>query len=218
MPEDYEVKQGDYVSKIAKDKGFMDYKAIWNHPKNASLKQERKSPNLLLPGDSLHIPDKEIREESCSTDSKHTFKAKIEPLKLAIKVQDMTEKPVAGKPCQLRIAGSPDLPNLSTDGDGIVKREIKPDAQNGTLIVRDSNLPVNLSVTLLVGHMDPVKTVTGQKARLNNLAYNAGPVNNIVTLQFKSAVEEFQCDHGITPVTGECNAATQAKLEDVYGC
>lgn len=34
---------------------------------------------------------------------------------------------------------------------------------------------------------------------------------------FVSAVEEFQCDHGLV-VDGECGPATQAKLKQVHGC
>lgn len=35
--------------------------------------------------------------------------------------------------------------------------------------------------------------------------------------QFRSAVEEFQCDHGLT-VDGICGPITQAKLKQVHGC
>jgi len=35
--------------------------------------------------------------------------------------------------------------------------------------------------------------------------------------KFRSAVEEFQCDHDLT-VDGDCGPQTQAKLKQVYGC
>jgi murein L,D-transpeptidase YcbB/YkuD len=34
---------------------------------------------------------------------------------------------------------------------------------------------------------------------------------------FLSAVEEFQCDHGLT-VDGKCGPATQARLKQAHGC
>ena len=34
---------------------------------------------------------------------------------------------------------------------------------------------------------------------------------------FLSAIEEFQCDHGLV-VDGKCGPATQAKLKQVHGC
>ena len=59
-------------------------------------------------------------------------------------------------------------------------------------------------------------SVTGQKARLNNLGYDAGEVNDEVTLRYKSAVEEFQCDQKLT-VDGDCGKGTQGQLKKVHG-
>jgi len=42
----------------------------------------RTTPNVLAPGDSLFIPDKEIRTEVRSTDAKHEFTLSGKPLKL----------------------------------------------------------------------------------------------------------------------------------------
>jgi LysM domain len=58
MPSNYKVRQGDHLSDIATALGFSSYETIWNHPKNAKLKQKRVNPNVLFPGDTLFIPDK----------------------------------------------------------------------------------------------------------------------------------------------------------------
>ena len=58
MASQYIIKQGDYLPKIAQENGFYDYLTIWDHGKNAQLKSKRKNPNVLAPGDELHIPDK----------------------------------------------------------------------------------------------------------------------------------------------------------------
>jgi N-acetylmuramoyl-L-alanine amidase len=128
----------------------------------------------------------------------------------------MEDKPVAGKPCDLKVTGSPDVTPLSTDGTGMVEREINKDAAAGTLKLKDAALPIDLDLTLQIGHLDPLDSVTGQKARLNNLGYDAGEVNDEVTLQYKSAVEEFQCDQKLT-VDGDCGKNTQAALKKVHG-
>jgi len=48
----------------------------------------------------------------------------------------------------------------------------------------------------------------------NSLDSTGGQVND---QQFRSAVEEFQCDQGLT-VDGICGPLTQAKLKQVHGC
>jgi N-acetylmuramoyl-L-alanine amidase len=207
----YTVQQGDFISKIAAAHGFSDFKTIWDHPQNQKLKAERKTPNVLYPGDVLFIPERETRTETRSTDAKHEFVLSGKPLKLRIVVKDMTDKAVAGKSCELKVTGSPDVTPLSTDGAGMVEREIKPDASAGKLKVEEIDL------ALLIGHLDPIDTITGQKARLNNLGYDAGPLDLEETLQFRSAVEEFQCDQKL-PVDGKCGSNTQTRLKVVYGC
>jgi hypothetical protein len=72
----------------------------------------------------------------------------------------------------------------------------------------------------LVGHLDPVDTPTGQKARLNNLGYFAGSLAKEDEALFKSAVEEFQLERmgGGAAVDGKCGPKTQAKLKEAHGC
>ena len=53
MGETYTVKQGDYLAKIAAQFGFTNLKTIWDDPQNAKLKELRKNPNVLFPGDQL---------------------------------------------------------------------------------------------------------------------------------------------------------------------
>jgi len=50
MPSYYVVKEGDFLSSIAKDNGFTDYRQSGTIPNNASLKQKRQNPNILFPG------------------------------------------------------------------------------------------------------------------------------------------------------------------------
>lgn len=86
MPE-YTVKQGDCISSIAEKHGLF-WEKVWNHPKNSRLKEQRKDPNILKPGDVIFVPDKEKKEESGATEQKHRFKKKGTPAKLRLRIME----------------------------------------------------------------------------------------------------------------------------------
>lgn len=208
------------MSGIAKKYGFSSYKTIWDHGQNAELKKKRQNPNVIFPGDELFIPDKGEKEESRETEEKHRFELKTEKLKLRLVLEDMYEKPIANAKCELRVEN--EQFKLTTDGKGKIEKEIKPDAKLALLIIKDAQTPINdIEIPIKIGHLDPVDEVSGQKARLNSLGYFAGPFEGKNEEEnkamFLSAVEEFQCDHGLV-VDGKCGPSTQAKLKQVHGC
>jgi len=86
MPE-YKVKQGDCISSIATRHGLF-WEKVWNHPKNSRLKEQRKDPNVLYPGDVVFVPDKEKKEESGATEQKHRFRKKGTPAKLRLRIME----------------------------------------------------------------------------------------------------------------------------------
>jgi hypothetical protein len=214
------VVQGEHLSSIAKKYGFSTYKTIWDHAQNAELKKKRQNPNVIFPGDRLFIPDKGEKEESRSTEAKHRFELKTDRLKLRLVLEDLYEKPIANAKCELQIENE-EL-KLTTDGQGKIERDIKPTDEKAFLIIRDLQTPINeILIPIKIGHLDPVDEISGQKARLNNLGYFAGPLEGRSEEEnkalFPSAVEEFQCDHSLT-VDGKCGPITQAKLKQVHGC
>lgn len=214
------VVQGEHLSSIAKKYGFSSYRTIWDHGQNAELKKERQNPNVIFPGDRLFIPDKGEKEESRNTEKKHRFELKAEKLKLRLVLEDQYEKPIATAKCELHIGN--EVKKLTTDGHGKIEQEISPEVERALLIVRDPQTPMNeIPIPIKIGDLDPEKKESGQKARLNNLGYFAGPFEGKSDEEnkamFLSAIEEFQCDHGLT-VDGKCGPATQAKLKEVHGC
>jgi hypothetical protein len=218
MPKTYVVKQGDHLAAIANQNGFGDYRTIWDHPLNADLKELRQNPNVLFPGDQVQIPDSQPHEESRPTGKQHIFNTTAKAIRLRIKAEDLYEQPVANTACELKINGRT-IP-LTSDGDGLIDQVVAPVVNTAKLIFHQADSTLDeLDVTLYVGHLDPVDQPTGQRARLNNLGYFAGALDedDEDTKLLASAVEEFQCDHQI-PVTGSCDAQTQAKLKEVHGC
>src|SRR5512136_2677724 len=80
---EYTVQAGECLSSIAYEHG-LTWQKIWNDPGNAEVKNTRKDPNILYPGDRLHIPEIEQREESCVTEKVHRFVRKGVPEQLNI--------------------------------------------------------------------------------------------------------------------------------------
>jgi N-acetylmuramoyl-L-alanine amidase len=218
MSNDHTVAQGEYLSKLARKYGFSDYRTIWDHPNNAELKKKRQNPNVLSPGDKLFIPPRETKEESGSTEKKHRFEVKQNKLMLRLTLEDAFFKPIANAKCELTVEG--ETLKLVTDGKGRLEHEIRSDAEKASLVIKDSLTPINDQfLPIQIGHLDPVEELSGQKARLNNLGYFSGPLDEEDDDRFRSAVEEFQCEHmGPSAVDGKCGPKTQAKLKQVHGC
>lgn len=218
MPK-YVVKQGDHIAKIASDHGLRLWETIWDHPDNAALKKKRGNPNVLLPGDTLEVPKATLREESCATEKRHRFKAKTPELVLRVKTLDVCRRPVANADATLWVSGT--FENLRTSSEGLIEKPISPDSTLGRLRLAAEALAGTLDVPLGIGELDPVDEVTGQIGRLNNLGYDAGPVeppkDALAESQLASAIEEFQCDQGLK-VDGLCGPNTQKKLKEVHGC
>lgn len=216
MPVNHVVQQGEHVSSIASQFGFTDFSIIWDHADNADLKQLRVNPNVLLPGDTLVIPDRETKEEAGATTRRHTFRLAKKELYLRLILEDAYEKPVANTPCDLFLEGT--RSTVTTDGSGKIEQRIAADTANATLTIKGVETPFqNDLLSITVGALDPLNTLTGQSARLTNLGYFAGAPESEDDLQFQSALQEFQCD-GKLAVDGKPGRKTQAKLKQMHGC
>jgi N-acetylmuramoyl-L-alanine amidase len=212
----HSVSQGEHVCGIAANYGFSDYKTIWNHPNNADLKKLRQNPNVLYPGDSLFIPDREIKEYPRATDQSHKFKRKGTTLKLRLTLQDQYEKPIANATCVLTVGA--ESRTITSDGSGKINETIPFTASECLLLIQDAEQTPygGAAIPIKIGHLDPIDEISGQQGRLSALGYYWGPIDGLSSPDFLSAVEEFQCEHDLT-VDGICGKNTQAKLKQVHG-
>lgn len=210
MPKNHNVVQSDHIARIAEKYHFFDYTIIWDDGANADVKSKRTNPNILYPGDVVVIPDKTPKTETRPTTRTYVFKVKPQPLQIRLKILDYDGEPAVGD-LKYKVEGDSGTVAMT---NGLFRKPIDRAWQNGSLRVDKLNI---LDVPMKIGWLDPVEYQSGQVARLNNLAYNAGVVESVDPLQFRSAVEEFQCDNGLD-VTGECDATTQAKLKEIHEC
>lgn len=238
----YTVKQGDCVSSIAKEHGFF-WETLWNLGANAELKNKRKDPNILEPGDELEIPELRKKEEDRAPEAKHTFKRKGVPAKLRLrftkpKEQEpkdeqkgneqesaalfedadyqpvpAEEEPRKNEAYTLIIDGTSQ--QGETDGDGRIEVTLPPNAQQGTVIFNIGQANEERH-DLGLGNMDPVSTTDGARKRLSNLGYNPEEKDESDP-QFQSAVRKFQEDQGLE-VTGNLDEKTRDAILDAHGC
>jgi N-acetylmuramoyl-L-alanine amidase len=203
------VSQGECLSSIAAMYGY-DVDTIWNFAGNASLKQERKSPNLLLPGDEVQLPEKELKQESGATQQRHRFRVKGVPAKLRIRVQ-RNGLPIANANWKAQLGGQ--WQEGKTDGDGLLELTLSPLCDAGLLRMEDGT-----EFQLLLRELDPLETVSGVQGRLNNLGYAAGPITGVVDPITEDAIKAFQADYPPLEINGTIDSKTRDKLKEIYGC
>jgi hypothetical protein len=201
--------QGDCIGSLAVENGFF-WQTLWNHGANASLKQLRKDPFTLCPGDVICIPDLRIKEVGCVTDKVHKFQRKGVPGKLRLRFCDHEGKPRTNLGYSLDVDGV--VTTGQTDGDGTLERFIAPDAQSGRITLH-AEPPEEYELRL--GHLEPIDTIIGQQARLANLGFYDGPLDGEDNDELAHAIQAFQAEYGLDPAA-EMDDQTRARLEKEY--
>jgi N-acetylmuramoyl-L-alanine amidase len=202
MPERYTVKQGDCIHSIASQKGFFP-DTLWNHADNKALKDLRKDPHVLLPGDVVAIPDKRLKEVSKPEEKRHRFRRKGVPKEMRVQLLE-GDAPIKNTLCKVKVEKS-DL-EVTSDGEGWLKIPIPP--QTGKVRIQ---LPAGQEFELSLGNLDPVDQISGVQGRLHALGYYEGAINGQMTPETKDALKAFKAARGI-PVSSAIDDQTKNAL------
>jgi hypothetical protein len=206
----YLVKQGDCIESIAFREGLF-WKTIWDDPKNAKLRGERKSPNVIFPGDKLFIPDKSLKEESGSTEQRHRFRRKGVPTNVRLRFLQYGESR-SNVPYRISIDGGKPRDG-KLDADGKLQIRVLPNAKVATVIVGEPGFEQSFEFNL--GALDPLSELSGVQQRLNNLGYGCN-FETEVGESTRSALRAFQRDKGLV-VSGRIDSPTLEALPDKHG-
>lgn len=207
---DYEVRQGDCISSIAMEHGFAP-DTIWNDAGNTELRDVRKNPNVLLPGDRVTIPALRPKDEPCDTEMRHQFRLKGQPETLRIRLLDEFGEPRENLP-YLLIIDRHDQRRNTTNEDGELNESIPPNARKAQLILDEGDEEYDLDL----GGLDPVSEINGIQQRLVNLGFDVGAPDGILGSRTREAIKEFQDQRDLKP-TGNPDRATQDALEEDHG-
>jgi len=217
----YTVKRGDYLPQIARRFGFSSWEKIYEHADNADFRKRRPNPQVIKVGDELFIPDRGDKEVERATEEMHKFEIKLPPPDvLKIILRDDEGEPFDNEPFTLTVERH--VHKGTTTGAGLVEAPLPPGAVKATLALDD--MPW-LSWELEVGHLDPLKdddtddtVVTGLQARLNNLGFFCGAVDDDHGNKTKAAVMQFQEEVlGREEPDGELDAETRDRIFNDYG-
>lgn len=211
-PAPYVVRQGDYVQKLAFAHGFDEDK-VWNDPKNAALKDQRKDPNLLLPGDVIHFPRAKREGQPIAKGTTNTYKAKVPTTKVHFTFED-AKGPLAGEAYVIEGLGAP----VEGTADGTGKVEIE--APVHVREVRITFTKRGLIFPVSIGDMDPIDELSGVRQRLQHLGYLQpapdGFSEEAAAHRDQEAITAFQRTKGLPP-TGLLDDATRSALDEAHG-
>src|SRR5262249_48885762 len=148
---------------------------------NAALKGKRANANVLVVGDEITIPDKELKEIDKATGAAYKFTVKTLKTTLVVILQDETGAAISGKKYELVVDGD-DKTKLtgSTPGDGKIEAKIEADAKQAELklfLVEGAGIDGYL-FKIDLGQLEHESTLRGVQARLLNLGFDCGSVTD----------------------------------------
>jgi hypothetical protein len=208
---DYVVEEGDCLSQIAFESGFF-WDTLWNHPANAALKEERRSPFVLNPGDTVHIPARRSKSVAVETGKVHRFRRRGVPAKLRVRVYS-GDRPIAGEPYRLEVDGT--VLTGTTGEDGLVEAFVAPNAGKALLTVGSGE--EQRVYGLALRRLDPESAGKGLQERLRNLGYYTGEVNGELDERTRLAIRAFQKAQELEP-DGEDTPRLRERLRTAHGC
>ncbi len=210
------VQQGETILGIAHDYGFRTWQTIWEHAGNAELRQKRKDPNILYPGDRVVIPAKEVKQEPAQAATRNHYWVKTMSARIRFVVRRESGEKVANALYRLKVGDR--TFEGRTDPEGAIEHEIHPKVRQGEITVwfDESDPQLRFTWPIEVGSMDPVEELSGVQKRLNNLGFDAGPPTGEMNDETREAIREFQEFIGHAEPTGDLDDETRRALEHLH--
>jgi hypothetical protein len=184
----YVVRQGDFLALIAHKYGF-DPDQAWSHPANKELHDQGRSPSILYATDLLYIPEpSEPTTFDVKAGSTNVFTSHIPTVTIEIHFKDTSLASQA-----FTVPELPEITGTSTGGDGTASFEVPVNVRSFTVMFTASGT----SFAFLLGHLDPVCTLSGVFQRLQNLGYIPREVDlDPMDLEgIRRALRQFKADH-----------------------
>ena len=225
------VSQGVSIETLAFEHGLL-WTTLADHPENAHLSENGRSPHVLEPGDRVFIPELAPKWVDAATDASHRFRVKGIPSHFRMKFF-LDGQPRANAECTVLVDELEE--EHATDGDGLLDITIPVKTQRIEVRfdpVPQDEPPVDTSFdddpapeepedeapdvkdvyVFDLRHLDPTSSHVGAQARLRAMGYDVGALDGELGPRTVDALLSYQEDSGLEP-TGELDEATLAELQ-----
>ena len=213
-----EIKAGQCISSIAFDEE-MKWNKIYLHEKNEKLRETRQHPNILLPGDKVTIPAKEAKEkEEKDVDTVYTYTRKVNPCGLQLRFTKFGRPRKEEKFELWRDEVKVDEGKLNEKGI-LQVAIIRPDWKKVLIYLGEKREKYEFEL----GTIAPVTEPRGIQARLWNLGYYHGKLDDDFTVETENAFRRFMQKNGLLgdiheKVNKDDVKSGLASLVKVHGC
>ena len=202
----------EWIGSIAAKNGHDSWRELFDDRKNSSLKSKRSDPNLLVTGDRVFITPVKPKDETGGTETTHVFGLKRDKDLFQIRLvdADMYLNAFGPIPYVLEIGMYKKIGNISASGQ-VLEIPLGMAEETGRLEL------AGRVFRLQIGALEPYDRVAGLQARITNLGFDPGPIDNLPGPKTERGIKDFQAHYG-GPVDGKHNSATMKKAKSLYGC
>jgi hypothetical protein len=138
---DHRIKAGESIAHLAIPLGYT-IGDVWNHAGNQALRERRRHPNHLVPGDVVAFPPWKAKELLLATNTVHVFQRHQEPTTFVMVQLFDGDAPRVDQPWSFKLNSGKTLSGTS-DSDGVVTLVVPASATGGSLTVGGKSRTVN---------------------------------------------------------------------------
>jgi len=214
------LREGEWLGLLAERYGLGSASAIWNAPENEPLRTLRASADLVMAGDTVHIPTEGPTHVEVAAGRRASFILRSGGEMLRVRVVGIASfvRAFGGIDYELTVGAQTLRGELTTDGQ-VLEMPLPVTATSGELVLMGS-----LRYEIPIGGLGPVEEPRGALGRLAHLGFTAvmepGDEADTPVVQavdpLRAALRRFQ-RHAALPPNGELDEPTKARLRADYG-
>lgn len=187
---------------------------LWDHPRNANLRQQHPDGTTLASGDLLFVPPRtKATFEQNATGRRHTFRVLNTPALLRFRPYALAGQGLARHFEVLR--GDTLLGRGTAEANGDIVWPLEPTADDITVRVTFDGFSRDYPLRLRA--LDPISTLKGVQQRLRGLGYFSGECDGQMNDATRVAIGAFKMQAGLPDDDELLSNAVRATLHGYHG-